>query len=113
MVSAPFGALCASLCLAGGLTMAASSVQAADPGELTIESTQLWFVELSSPPTADGGSRATLAAERANFRSQASLVGLNYQVRYTYESLFNGFSVRMDPSDVAKLTRIQGVQHVY
>jgi minor extracellular serine protease Vpr len=77
------------------------------------ETPQLWFVELASPPTADGTSPAQVASEQAAFRSAARSAGLNYRERYVYQSLFNGFSVKVAPSDVAKLTRIQGVKNVY
>src|SRR5262249_55685966 len=72
-----------------------------------------WFVELASPPTADGGNPATLASERAAFVREARNAGLNYTVRYTYQSLFHGFSVRIAPSDLGKLSRIPGVQRIY
>jgi len=81
--------------------------------QLTNETPQLWFVELASPPTADGGNPATLASERAAFVGEARNARLNYSVRYTYQSLFHGFSVRIAPSDLGRLSRIPGVQRIY
>jgi minor extracellular serine protease Vpr len=77
------------------------------------ETPQFWFVELASPPSADGTSPATLAAERNAFRDAARSAGLNYTERYVYESLFNGFSVKIARSDIGKLARIPGVQRIY
>lgn len=77
------------------------------------ETPRLWFVELASPPTADGGNAATLAAERNAFRTQARSAGVKFTERYVYESLFNGLSVKIAASDAAKLSRVQGVQRIY
>jgi subtilisin family serine protease len=77
------------------------------------ETPEIWFVELASPPSADGTKPSTLAAERAAFRSQAQKAGLKYTERYAYESLFNGFSVKIARSDIGKLSRISGVQRIY
>ncbi len=84
-----------------------------DTGEMIDETPQLWFVELSSAPTADGTSRSTLKAEKAAFRSNAKKVGLQYTERYAFDVLFNGFSISIAPSDLGKLTRITGVKNIY
>jgi len=81
--------------------------------EFTNETPRSWFVELASPPTADGGSAATIASEHANFRSQAARAGIAYTARYSYSSLFNGFSIRLAAKDVAKLSVLPGVQRIY
>jgi minor extracellular serine protease Vpr len=72
-----------------------------------------WFVELSSPPTADGGSPTTLANEHAAFRAAARSLGLKYSERYSYQDLFNGFSVSIARSDIGSLQRIPGVKRIY
>src|SRR5215471_16110714 len=111
------GALCLILSTTASMSAMAQMVPLApsDPApsvndtQLTNETPQLWFVELASPPTADGGNPATLASERAAFLNGAQQAGLRYMVRQTYQSLFNGFSVKIAPSDLGKLSRIPGV----
>jgi len=115
------GALSVFLSATASLSAMAQTVPLAPPGpapsvddtQLTNETPQLWFVELASPPAADGGNPATLASERATFLSEARNARINYTVRHTYESLFHGFSVRIAPSDLGKLSRIAGVQRIY
>jgi len=85
----------------------------AETGEMTDETPQFWFVELTSPPTADGTSLATVKAEKANFKSNANKAGLVYTERYSYSSLFNGFSIEIAPDQLAKLDRIAGVKNIY
>ncbi len=77
------------------------------------ESAQNWFVEMSSPPTAAGGSAATVRSEKQKFRSEAAKAGLNFQERYAFDTLWNGLSVRIDKSQLAKLSRIPGVKALY
>ena len=77
------------------------------------ESTDLWFVELASPPAADGTARSALQAEHAAFRRAAARARLAYQERFAFSTLWNGLSVRIDPADVAALARIEGVTNVY
>src|SRR5262250_1131131 len=72
-----------------------------------------WFVELSNPPTADGGDAATLASDRAAFRAAAKKAGLTWTERYAYSSLFNGLSISIDSGSVAALERVPGVVRVY
>ena len=115
------GALCLILSATAPLSAMAQMVPLGPPdpapgvdeSQLTNVTPELWFVELASPPTADGGDPATLASERAAFVSQAQAAGLNYTVRHTYQSLFHGFSVKIAPSDIGKLSRIPGVQRIY
>jgi subtilisin family serine protease len=85
----------------------------AENGEMTDETPQLWFVELSSAPTADGTSLTTVKAEKTAFRTNAKKAGLVYTERYAYNTLFNGFSISIKPSELGKLTRIAGVKNIY
>jgi minor extracellular serine protease Vpr len=85
----------------------------AETGLMTNETTNLWFVELSSPPAADGTSASTLKNEKAAFRSAAKQAKLAYTERYAFDTLWNGLSVRTDPSQIGKLSRIPGVSAVY
>ncbi|MBA2355038.1 MAG: peptidase S8, partial [Acidobacteria bacterium] len=73
----------------------------------------LWFVELSSPPAADGTSAAVLEQERNAFRAAAAERGLQIQERYSFSSLWNGVSIRISPNDVGRLAAIPGVRAIY
>jgi subtilisin family serine protease len=77
------------------------------------ESSNSWFVELASPPLADGTKQRTLKKERAAFRSAAKRAGLQYSERYSFDTLFNGFSITIDPDSLGKLSRISGVKALY
>ena len=77
------------------------------------EITGLWFVELSSPPTADGTSPNTVKAEKAAFRSAAKNANLKYTERYAFDTLWNGLSIRMTTSELPKLKSIAGVKNVF
>ena len=103
--------LLASLSLVVLTPLAIPAAQAQEP--FTDETPQRWFVELSTPPKADGGAPGAIAAEQASFRSQANAAGIKYSVRYAYSGVFNGFSVQVPRRDVAKLTLIPGVKTLY
>ncbi|MGI9648793.1 MAG: S8 family serine peptidase [Acidimicrobiia bacterium] len=83
------------------------------PTEWVNESPQAWFVELASPPTINGSSRAQLAAERTAFRRAAAAVGIEYSERMTFEALFNGFSLSMDAGQLGRLGQLPEVKAVY
>lgn len=85
----------------------------AETGEMIDETPSMWFVELTSPPAADGTSFTTLKAEKANFKAQAKKVGLVYTERFSYDTLFNGFSISISPDQLGKLERIPGVKNIY
>jgi subtilisin family serine protease len=74
----------------------------------------LWFVELKSPPAADGTSLSTLKAEKSAFRDAAKKAGIKYKERFAFDTLWNGLSVKVDdPSQVAKLGHLSGVNNLY
>jgi len=77
------------------------------------ETSTFWFVELFSPPAAEGTNMATLAAEKNAFRTNAKKAGLVYTERYVYNELFNGFSISIERSELGKLARIPGVKNIY
>src|SRR5204862_6865704 len=77
------------------------------------ETATAWFVELSSPPAVKGTSKATLKAERDAFKANAAADGVELTERYSYDSLWNGVSVSVAPSEVATLRSIPGVKAVY
>ncbi|MGH2606936.1 MAG: S8 family serine peptidase, partial [Anaerolineales bacterium] len=81
----------------------------AETGELTQESISAWFVELPSRPIADGGSRSTILAEQQNFRAAAGAVRLQYTERFAYQTLWNGLSISLGPSQLGALSRVSGV----
>ena len=77
------------------------------------ETSDSWFVELLSPPTADGSPLAQVRLDKDNFRAAARAARLQYSERYAYDSLWNGLSVRIARRDLAALTRLPGVKAVY
>jgi len=77
------------------------------------EISPFWFVELFSSPAAEGTKMATLTAEKNAFRTNAKKAGLVYTERYAYDTLFNGFSISIEPSELGKLTLMPGVKNVY
>ena len=72
-----------------------------------------WFVELTSAPTADGSSLATVRNEKAAFRKAAAQAGLQFTEKHAFDTLFNGLSIEIDPAQLGKLQRIDGVKAVY
>jgi subtilisin family serine protease len=77
------------------------------------ETAARWFVELASPPLADGGSLATLQQEKGTFRSAARAAGVTLRERGAFDTLWNGLSVEVAPSQLAKIARLPGVAAVY
>jgi minor extracellular serine protease Vpr len=77
------------------------------------ETATKWFVELYSPPAVKGTSKAVLKAERDAFKANAAAVGVKLTERYSYDSLWNGVSVSVAPSQVAALRSVTGVKAVY
>jgi minor extracellular serine protease Vpr len=81
--------------------------------QMVDETSSFWFVELLSPPAAEGTSMATLRAEKSAFRANAKKAGLVYTERFAYDVLFNGLSISIERSELGKLTRIPGVMNIY
>lgn len=100
------GALALSTFSAGALAQDSVPASAAEGG-------RLWFVELAGPPVADGGNRASLGAEKATFRRTAAAAGINYVERRSFDVLFNGYSIEIDPKDRLKVARLDGVKAMY
>ena len=107
----------ASLCVAGLAVAPALAGDGAGASSLlggaANETSSSWFVELSSPPAVKGTSKAKLKAERDAFKANAAADGVKYTERYSYDSLWNGISVSVAPSQVAALGSIPGVKAVY
>lgn len=71
-----------------------------------------YFVELAGAPTVEGGSSANLKKEKENFKGKAKKAGLDLNIRYEYETLFNGFSVKATPGQAKKIASLEGVKSV-
>lgn len=109
-------ALCAALVVPAAAQAQAieplEPAQNADPGA-TEDFASAWFVELRGAPLADGGSLADLTSEKKAFRSAARAAGVTYKERYSFDKLWNGFSLQVDDANLAKLTRLAQVKNVY
>ncbi|MFZ5825663.1 MAG: S8 family serine peptidase [Bacillota bacterium] len=80
---------------------------------MTDETSRAWFVELAGAPLAEGGKAAALKNEKADFRAAAARAGVSFQERYAFDSLFNGFSLVVDRSQVSTIARLPGVKAIY
>ena len=104
------------LCVAGLAVAPAGAVggsSAARIGGAANETATKWFVELASPPASKGTSKVALKAERDAFKSGAAAEGVKLTEGYAYDSLWNGMSVSVAPSQVATLRSVPGVKAVY
>jgi minor extracellular serine protease Vpr len=77
------------------------------------ETATSWFVELADPPSVKGTSKTTLKAEREAFKKSAAADGITLTERYSYDTLWNGLSVSVPPTQVAALGSVPGVKAVY
>src|SRR6185436_7277629 len=77
------------------------------------ESSERWFVELSSAPASDGTPVSTLEREESNFHAAATRAGITYRESRHFRDLFNGLTVRAGERDAARLRRLAGVRAVY
>ena len=100
--------------LAGAPALAGDGASAPGAvGGAANETPTSWFVELASPPAVKGTGTAKLKAERDAFKANAAADGVKIKQRYSYDSLWNGVSVSVAPSQVAALGSIPGVKAVY
>ena len=90
-----------------------SAVPSAETGTMVNETPQHWFVELRSLPTADGGNLSAVRRDKLSFQNEASKAGLQYTLRYSFDTLWNGVSISIAPQDLGKLSRIPGVKAIY
>jgi minor extracellular serine protease Vpr len=77
------------------------------------ETPTAWFVELNSPPAVKGTSAATLKSEHDAFKANAAAAGIKLTERYSFSTLWNGFSVSVPKSQVGALHAVPGVKAVY
>lgn len=97
----------------GGPLFPETPAPTAETGEMTNETPSLWFVELSSAPSADGTNKATINNEQKAFRSNAKKAGLVYTERFAFNTLWNGLSIQVNASQLGTLSRIPGVKAIY
>ena len=103
-------AACASLLLASTVPNAQSpqTVPVSDN-----ESSQLWFVELASPPAVEGTATTMLEREEIDFHTNAAGAGIRYSEGRHFRTLWNGLTVRARPGEISKVRALPGVQAVY
>jgi minor extracellular serine protease Vpr len=87
-------------------------ISAADHDIATDNGIPLYFVELSTPPTEDGGQIGTILAEQASFRTQATQNGVAFTERSAYQKLWNGLTIAVQESDLSKLRAISSVASI-
>ncbi|MES2960368.1 MAG: S8 family serine peptidase [Pseudomonadota bacterium] len=97
---------------ASALMASAAFGQTSVPVEAA-EGGRLWFVELSGSPVADGSSLSAVRSEKAAFRRAAAAAGVRFTERRSYDTLFNGFSIELNPGDRAKVMALGGVKAMY
>ena len=85
----------------------------AENGQKVNETPKQWFVQLSGAPEADGNSALSVSNEHQNFRNNAKKERVQYKEEYSYNSLWNGFSVSATTAELGKLSRIPGVLAIY
>jgi subtilisin family serine protease len=73
----------------------------------------LWFVELSAQPTADGNSLSSVQSSKSAFKKAAKAAGISYTVRRSFDVLFNGYSIEIDAANRARLAGVSGVKAVW
>jgi len=83
------------------------------PSSKASENPSSYFVELSTPPSAQGFSTQSVLSAQSSFRSLARASGIQYQEKYTYSTLFSGFSVAASSSEISKISQLAGVKAVY
>ncbi len=93
------------------LLLAVPEAAAAAPETVAGPWTSNWFVELESPPSADGTSAPALSAERSEFKSAAADVP--YRQRYAYSTLFNGVSISATDQAISEIRELDGVKAVH
>jgi len=101
--------LCLALVAALLLFAVRSASAAAAPETVSGAWTSRWFVELESPPVADGTSPSELTAERGRFRAAARAEGVAYKERFAFSTLFNGISISLRDEAVPQVRNLDGV----
>jgi minor extracellular serine protease Vpr len=97
----------------GGPVVPLTAPPSAENGEMTNETPHQWFVKLSGAPVADGNTALAVKTEHQNFRDAAKKENIEYKEQYSYDTLWNGFSVSAKTAELGKLSRIKGVIAIY
>lgn len=92
---------------------AVRAVPLASPDKADDETPQLYFVEFAGAPITEGGTREGTETEKRNFRANAREEGLKFSERRSFNTLFNGVTVKAAPGEAPKLSRLEGVKAVY
>jgi minor extracellular serine protease Vpr len=100
-----------------GLALAPGSA-GADPGSGPVggsanETPTSWFFELASPPSSKGTSKSLVKAEHDAFKANAAAAGVKISERYSFDTLWNGYSVSVAPAQLGALASLPGVKAVY
>ncbi|SOC58167.1 cell wall-binding repeat-containing protein [Ornithinimicrobium cerasi] len=72
-----------------------------------------YFVQLSAPAVADGGSLTAVRAERNAFLADAAEAGVDVEVRREFGTLWNGVSVAAEKADLAALAASDTVEAIF
>ena len=97
----------------GAGAIAQTPAQPTQSAEPLAETTDLWFVEMVGPPVADGGSLARTRSEKSAFRRAAAAAGIRFTERFAFDTLWNGVSMRVDPSQLHLVRALPGVAAIY
>jgi len=108
-------ALLSAMLVSGTLAVVTAS-EATAQGSISAseaENTNLWFVELSGAPEADGNSKDAVKGEKDAFKKAAASAGVKFKERRSFDVLFNGLAVEVTPSERAKLAMLPGFKAMY
>lgn len=73
----------------------------------------LWFVEFKSLPTTEGVAASRVKADHDTFAKAAKAAGVQYKLRKSFNTLFNGVSIEISDANRAKLERLPQVAALY
>ena len=114
MLKLKLTALAAAVALWSGAALAATAPSGPSVSAAEAEAApNTWFVQLRSAPARTSSQKKALAAERAAFRTDARNAGIVFSERYTFDSLWNGFSLEASSSDIRKIRALPGVTAVW
>jgi subtilisin family serine protease len=85
---------------------------ATSSAEESVQAPAYYFVELTGAPTTEGGSAVSLKKEQDSFKANAKKAGVNLNIRYEYQDLYNGFSVKATPGELKKIAKVAGVKSI-
>ena len=116
-VLALFGVLAAVFLVPVGLTADAASKVGSSPeagnGSMTQDVVGAWFIQLTGPPTADGGNAAALTAQRQKLYADAKKSSIKLTPRFEFQKLWNGVSVDVAPGQLEGVLALPNVTAVY